>query len=412
MIQLPALVVLLACSAFFSSSEVALFSLSPLQLRRLDQTHPQAAQLLRAILHPPTRLLSTILIGNTFVNVGLSVLGYAIIVRLLPIAGEWTAVLIMTLVLLVFGEVVPKRIAFLWPERMALLYAWPLTLIMRGLTPLRIGLEHITHQFQHFFKPRGRTLSGDELETVVELSGEEGILRDTERDMLKSILRLEDLQARDVMTPRVDLVGYDLNDGEHELATIAKQAKVRQLPIYRGSFDQIEGLLDVRRFLLDPHHRLQSALSPPAYEPESAPLDQLLTRFLSDRRRTAIVVDEYGGTAGIITRGDIIEEITGDIDDEHGDHKQLFETAGTNRWMLDGQISLEQINQQLGTRLEAEGVDRLAGWIAAQLERMPRTGDQVIAQGCRAVVRQMRRHRITLVLLERQAPTTKQESES
>lgn len=400
-IQFAALGLLLVCSAFFSSSEVAFFSLNPLQLRRMEQTTPRAAQRIRHILHSPTRFLSTILIGNTVINVVISILGFALAVQLFPRHGEWISIVAMTLVLLVFGEVAPKRLAFLWPERMAMLYTGPLIAIIHALAPLRILLESMTERFQSAFQPRGRTLSDEEFESVVELSGERGILHEGERDMLKSIMRLENLEARDVMTPRVDLIGYDLNDEQEDLESVAKRAKVRQLVLYRDSIDRVEGFLDVRRFLLDKAHRAQPAWQPPIYVPESCPLDRLLTRFLRERQRSAVVVDEYGGTAGLITRGDILEEITGDIDDEHAEHKLLFEPAGPNRWLLDGQISLEEIGQKLDLHLEAEGVDRLAGWLAARLERLPRAGDVVTHQGCRAVVQQMRRHRVVLVLLER-----------
>lgn len=407
-IQFVVFGLLLAVSAFFSSSEVALFSLNPLQIRRLSRTHPNAAERIRTILNPPTRFLSTILIGNTLANVLVSILGFALLFQLFPEYGEWIAIAVITVVLLVLGEVAPKRIAFLWPERVSVLYAGALTLMMRALAPLRVGLEFITTQFQHAFRSRGRTLSDEEFETVVELSGEKGVLGEGERDMLKSIMRLEDLQARDVMTPRVDLVAYDLNDEQADLVAVAKRAKVRQLVLYRGSMDRVEGLLDVRRYLLDPAHRAQAAWLTPVYVPESSPLDRLLARFLRERRRAAIVVDEYGGTAGIVTRGDVLEEITGDIDDEHADHKLLFDPAGPNRWLLDGQISLEDINQKLDLDLEAEGVDRLAGWLAAQLERLPRPGDVVTHQGCRAVVQQMRRHRVTQVLVERLGESPKE----
>lgn len=404
LIQLFALILLLMGSAFFSSSEVALFKLSPLDLRRLDQSHPHAAAKLRMILHPPTRFLSTILIGNTLVNVALSVLGYAVMVQLFPTYGEGLAILLMTLLLLVFGEVAPKRVAFIWPDRLAVLYALPLTMIMRVLTPFRLLLQVVTDRFRDAFHPGGRPLSDDEFETVVEMSGERGVLQEGERDMLKSILRLEDLQARDVMTPRVDLIGWDLNDGHADLPAFAQRARVRQLVLYRGTIDQVEGVLDVRDFLLLSAHRVQAARHEAIFVPESCPLDKLLARFLRERRRAAVVVDEYGGTAGLVTRGDILEEITGEIDDEHADHKRLFEPAGPDRWLLDGQISLEEIDARLGLSLEAEGVDRLAGWLSAQLERLPRPGDVVTASGCRAMVQQMRQHRVTVVLLQVEAP--------
>jgi putative hemolysin len=195
-----------------------------------------------------------------------------------------------------------------------------------------------------------------------------------------------------------------LNHDPHELYATALRAHVRHLVLYRDSIDRVEGVLDVRHYLLDPGHRVQPAWHKPLFIPEACPLDRLLTQFLQERRRVAVVVDEYGGTAGVVTRGDILEEIVGEIDDELAEHKHVFDVTGSDRWLLDGQISLEQINQELNLHLEAEGADRMAGWIAARLERLPRPGDTVTAQGCRAVVQQMRRHRITLVQLERLAP--------
>jgi len=401
LLQLGLLLFTLSLSAFFSSAEVALFSMNPLQLRRLQEKHPIAADRVHDLLNPPTRLLSTILIGNTLVNVVISVLGFALALQVFPEHGEWIAIVTITLVLLVVGEIAPKRVAFIWPEKLALVYAAPLVFLMRVLQPLRTGLEQTTEQFRHLFEPRGKALSDEEFETVVDMSGERGVLEVGERDMVKAVLRLEDLQARDVMTPRVDLIAYDLNDDRVEVSSVARQAGVRQLVLCRGGLDQVEGFLDVRRFLLDPQRRVQAARLPPIFVPEAAPLDQLLGRFLREHRRAAIVVDEYGGTAGIVTRGDILEEITGDIDDEHADHRHLFEEVGPGRWLIDGQISLEEINEKLGLDLRAEGVDRLAGWLAARLEHLPRPGDVVTTDTCRALVQRMRRHRVTLVLLEK-----------
>ncbi len=395
-----ALLLLLGGSAFFSSAEVALFSLTPLHFRKLRRIDPPMAERLHTLLHPPTRFLSTILIGNTLINVLLATFGYAWLAARWPGHADWLIVGLLTVVLLLFGEVLPKRCAFLWPLQMARGYARPLTWIMTGLTPMRHGLELITQRFASAFQARGRVLSDEEFETVLDVSAEAGVLQPDEGIMLKSVLRLESLQARDVMTPRVDLIGYDLNDGPDILLTTARQAKVRQIVLYRGDIDNVEGVADVRAFLLDPNLRLQSARLPLHFVPESATLDHLLKHFITQQQRVAVVVDEYGGTAGLITRGDILEEITGDLDDEHNEHRLLFERVAPQRWLLDGQVSLEEVNARLDADLSAEGTDRLAGWVAAKLERLPRPGDAVTAQGFHAVVHQMRRHRITLVMLE------------
>jgi putative hemolysin len=411
LLQSGLLVILLVCSAFCSSSEVALFSLNPLHLRRLTLTHPKATQRIEHLLNPPTRLLSTILITNTLVNVLIAIVGYALVERMFPGQGEWITIVFVTLLLLIFGEVGPKRIAMLWPAHLAVWFSGPLTLVMVALTPLRAGLEKLTGLFRSAFQTRGRTLTEDEFETVVELSGERGVLQENERQMVKAIMRLEELRASDVMTPRVDLVGVDLHDRNADVLATALHTRTRQIVLYRDSIDQIESLLDTRRFLLDPGQRVQAARVPPLYVPEACKLDQLLARFLREHRRAAIVVDEYGGTAGLVTRGDILEEIIGEIDDEHTAQKRWFDPAGPDRWLVDGQASLEDIHSNLGLDLESEDGDRLAGWITEQLERLPRPGDVVEAQGCRAVVQKMRKNRITHVLLEK-LPEPEKEDEA
>ncbi len=401
LLQVLSLILLLGLSALFSSSEVAFFSMDPLRIRRLGEKDATAAARIKSLISPPTRLLSTILISNMAINVVVSVVGFALAENLFPGRGEGVAIVGMTLLLLIFGEISPKRIAMYWPEILCAWYAPILMATMKALTPVRIGLEKITETFHHVFRPRGRTLSEDEFASVVEMSEEEGVLQESERAMVKSVIRLEDLQAKDVMTPRVDIIGIDLQDSPSDPVTVARRTPLRQIPLYREQLDRIEGLLDTRRFLLDPGHDLRNAWMPPLFVPETCPLDKMLAQFLRERKRAAVVVDEYGGTAGIVTRGDILEEITGDIDDEHAAHKLLFESMGPNRWLVDGRVSLEEINTRLDLDLEAEGVDRLAGWIAAQLERMPQVGESVDAQSCRATVQHMRQHRITLAQLEK-----------
>lgn len=391
------LVFFLCSSAFFSSAEVAFFSLNPLQLCRLSQDHPRRAQRIESILRAPTRLLSTILIGNTLVNVAISTLIYALAVHVWGARADAAAMAFSIFLLLIFGEIGPKRIAVTHAETMASLYAPILKICIYILAPLRFALEKITRKSSHLFQPRGRTLSEDEFTTVVDVSHEEGVLNQEKRAMVRGIIRLEDLRARDVMTPRVDITGIDLEDKQANLKAAIKNAKVRHILLYRKDIDHVLGFMDVRSYLLNPGSRPEEAWVHPIYIPESCPLNKLLARFLREQRRVAIVVDEYGGTAGIITRGDVTEEITGDIDDEQGVHQLLFERVGPRRWIVDGRINLEKIEEELEIAFEEEGVDRIAGWLTARLERMPKPGDRVQAGDFHFVIRQMRRHRVTLI---------------
>lgn len=399
-LQLLLLFALLVCSGFFSSSEVAFFSLNPLQISRLATQDPAAAARIREILARPTKLLSTILTGNTLVNIVASAIGYSIVGRF---GGAWAAVItipLMTVVLLIFGEIGPKRLALRRPVRLAVLYTPVISVVISLSRPLRRLLEGITRSLAWIFHPRGHVLSGEEVTSVMEVSHQKGLLDADERAMLSGIMRLENLRASDVMTPRMDIIGIDLDDPSDDPVALARAAKVPYLPVFRETPDNIEGFLNVSEFLMDPDHDIPRSSGAPFYVPEAAPLNKLLAQFRKEKRRLAVVVDEYGGTAGIISRGDIIEEITGHID---GPEQYIIETLAPGKWLVDGQISLAELNQKLGLHLHEEGADRFSGWIISKSGRLPRFGESVLADGLRATVRKMRRHRITLVLLERLA---------
>ena len=396
-----AFVALMCCSAFFSSTESAYFSLNPLHVRRIGQRRPAAGARIHDILAAPTRLLSTILIGNTIVNVAIAAIGFSIAERLVPGRGESISIPVVTALLILFGEVSPKRIGLLFSEQLAVLYAPVLPWLIRAATPLRALLERITRTFEPVFRPRGKTLSEEEFETVLEISGEEGILNADELAMITAIIRLEDLKVRNVMTPRVDLVGLDLGDDPAGYLARARGSKRNYLLMYRDRIDNVEGFLDVRKFLLDPQHALEAARVPPFYVPENTPVSQVLTQFLREHRRIAVVVDEYGGTAGVITRGDMLEEITGEIYSELNKPRPLFQAAGPHRWLVDANISLEEVNRRLRVRLEAEGADRIAGWIATHAGHVPQQDDVVETQGVRVTVLQTLKQRVTLVQIEK-----------
>ena len=412
-IQCVVLLLLLLFSAFFSSSETCLFSLNSLQINRIREKHKSAARLIENMLEQPTSLLSTILIGNTLVNVCLASLGYVVLRDLGVQHAEAIAIPAGTALLLVFGEVAPKRIAMTHSAQMARLYARPLSFLIRVLKPFRFALERAAALFARDLHAADRSLTEDEFLTVVEVGEEEGVLDEEERTMVDGIIRLEETQASDVMTPRVDLIGIDLTDPPEEQEAVARGCRYRYLPLYRESLDAIEGFLDVPRFLLSGGHDLSIAVLQSKFVPETAPLDTLLTTFQKENCRVAVVSDEFGGTAGLITRGDILEEIAQDVDNEFGEEALEIQQVGEARWLVDGSVSLEDINYELDMDLEADGVDRVAGWVSAQAECIPRPGETVEAQNCRATVERVRRQRILLVMVEKLEPTeTQQKDES
>ncbi len=400
-IECFALLLLLVCSAFFSSSETCLFSLNSLQINQIRKKHACAAAQIEAMLSRPTSLLSTILIGNTLVNVSAASLGFVILHNLGVDHAEAIAIPVETAILLIFGEVAPKRIAMTHAADLAAFYARFLTFLIRVTAPFRFTLEKAAALFAADLTPVAKTLSEDEFLTVVEVGEEEGVLDEEERTMVDGIIRLEETQASDVMTPRVDLIGIDLTDPPEEQEADARRGRYRYLPLYRETLDHIEAFLDVPRFLLSEGHDLNIATLKPTFVPETAPLDVLLTTFQKENCRVAVVADEFGGTAGLITRGDILEEIARDVDNEFGEEIKTIQQAGQGRWLIDGSVSLEDINYELDMDLEADGVDRIAGWVTAQAEHIPRPGETVEAQGCRATVERVRRQRIMLVRIEK-----------
>ena len=236
---------------------------------------------------------------------------------------------------------------------------------------------------------------------MLDISREEGILNADELAMIKAIVDLEDMHASDVMTPRVDFLGIDLDDPAADAVEFARKSRRNFLLLYHGQFDEIAGFLDVRKFLLDPAHALAAATLPPVFIPESVPLNRLLTRFQKDKIRIAVVVDEYGGIAGVVTRGDVLEEITGDIYNELSKPRPIFQSAGPYAWLVDANISLEEINRKLRLDLQAETSDRLAGWITENLGSVPKQDDVVQAQGVRVRVMQTIRLRVALAHIEK-----------
>ncbi len=410
LIGLIILLGLFVLSAFFSSAETAFFSMNSLMVNRIKKAQPARAAMVELLLEQPTQLLSTILVGNTLVNVAASALGYTIL-RVLDVPrAEAVTIPVMTIALLIACEVIPKRIAMRHAGTMASLYAIPLYGLMYILKPARIILDRITKIFEHQLPEPRKSLNEEEFLTAVELGEETGVLNEEERTMVDGIIRLEETQASDVMTPRVDCVGIDLDDPPEEQIAVTQGCRFHFLPLYRETIDQIEGFLDVPRFMLNGGTDFSTSLIKPYYVPENAPLDALLTTFQRENRRIAIVADEFGGTAGLITRGDILEEIADDVENEFGEMPAVIQHTGPNAWLIAGSTSLEDINYELDLDLEAEGADRIAGWITAQLEHIPKAGEVATAQGVRATVERVRRQRIMMVQL-RKVRTTDEEPE-
>lgn len=407
-VQIVILILLVASSAFFSGSETALFSLSALQMQSLRNAGGFRARLV-LLLKKPAQVLSTLLIGNTIVNVVVAALGYSIIETVLetyfPNYLEYSAivsVVVITTLILLFGEIAPKRFAIRMPERFTGFVACPLYICYIIFAPFRILLEAFSTSIRRFLTPERKTLNDEELLTALNLSAEQGTLDSYELNMVDGIMQLSSMTASDVMTPRVDFVGIDLDEPEESYLALVRSQEYHFLPVYENTPDEIEGFLDVRAYLLDPEHDFEKAIRKPVFVPETATLDDILITMQRSRRHIVCVMDEYGGTAGLVTRGDILTVLTGDIPEDASEkpREDIVQTA-ENIWIIDGDTSLEEVNHSLDLELDTEGVDRISGWVIAQAGRFLRAGESVEAQGCRVKVLKHKKLRILMVELEK-----------
>ena len=319
LLSISALFVLFIFSAFFSASETVLFSLTPLQVRRLKDRRPAVGARIAEWLADPSRVLSTILAGNTLVNFAIAGLGYLLLERTVPLYAEVVSVPLFTLLLLLFGEIVPKQYALRHAESLAPACTRALNVGLVLLAPFSRLMVAGSRVFGNLLTRERRALSDDELRLIVESTAASGELDREEASMVEGVMRLPDLYALNEMTPRVHLVGVEASLPDAEKVARAEASDYPFLPVYCGDMDHVEGFLDTERLLSDPARNVRDAMERPLRVSEHEGLDDLLVRFMKTGRKIALVTDRWGGTAGVITRGDILELIVKPVVDDEAE---------------------------------------------------------------------------------------------
>jgi len=315
-LSISTLFVLFLFSAFFSASETVLFSLTPLQVRRLKDRRPAVGARIAKWQEDPSRVLSTILAGNTLVNFAIAGVGYLLLEKTVPRYAEVVSVSLFTLLLLMFGEIVPKQFALRHAERLAPWCAGALRVFLFLLAPFSRLMVAGSRVFGNLLTRERRALSDDEMRTIVKSAAASGELDSEEASMVEGVMRLPDLYALNEMTPRVHLVGVEAALPDAEKVAVAEASEYPFLPVYRGDMDHVEGFLDTERLLADPARRVCDAVERPLRVSEHEGLDDLLVKFMKTGRKIALVTDRWGGTAGVITRGDILELIVKPVVDD------------------------------------------------------------------------------------------------
>lgn len=379
------LIGLIVCSAFFSSSETGMLSLNRYRLRHLVKKEHKGAMLASNLLARPDRLIGVILIGNNLVNILIAMVGTAIAERYM---GEWAVIvvlpIILTLILLVFAEVTPKSIAAIFPERIAFPASYILQPLLFILYPFVYVVNAISNGLARLFgidlakAKLSDHLLPEELRTVVDEAGE--FIPDHHQGMLLNVLDLEKATVEDIMIPRNEVIGIDLDDGIEDIMELIRSTEYTRLPVYEGDINNVVGVLHLRnaaRFIQGDnstvtHDSIREHCSDPYFIPESTPLPTQLMNFQQQKRRTAIVVDEYGEVQGIATLVDLLEEIVGDFSTDIAEESEPDITECDADWFLiDGSTSVRDINRQLGWTLSTDGPKTLNGIIVEYLESIP-----------------------------------------
>lgn len=380
---------LFALSFFFSGSETILFSLTSVQRRRIASRSPAAGASIAECLGDSALLLSTLLVGNTLVNFAIATLGYRLFAARLP-GGGLVAVPVMTAALLLFGEIVPKQIALRYTEELAPACARLLLFWRAVLAPCNFLLKSVSSAFRRGLERERRALSDAELVSVIEAGAERGEFAAEDVAMIEGVLRLSELCANDEMTPRVDMDVYDADLPAAERTAAVARSRHRYLPVIRRSPDVVEGVYD----------RVSGKIEDALFVPETVTLDDLLVTFRRSRKPLAVVLDEYGGTAGVIAPDDILELIFGPKVFTNADNEPLIVREAPFSWIIDARANLDEVNREVGVDLEAEDTDRLSGWVAYHAERIPHVGQQIEADGCRVTILKRRHRRVLSVRLE------------
>ena len=385
-----ALGVLLLLSAFFSGSETALMTLNRYRLKHMADSGHRGALLAAKLLKRPDRLIGLILLGNNFVNILASSLSTIIALRLGGEAYIAVAAGILTLVILIFAEVAPKTLAALSPEKLAFPASWVYTPLLYVLYPLVWVVNGIANNLLKLLGIRvsdniGDTLSQEELRTVVIEAG--AMIPDNHQKMLLNILDLEKVTVDDIMIPRNEVDGIDINDPMDEILQVLKETNYTRLPVYQESIDNILGFIHLRRCMqlmmngeLD-KERLRTLIRQPYFIPEGTPLNTQLIHFQREKRRIGLVVDEYGDLQGLVTFGDLLEEIVGEFVTDPLDELDDVQDMGDGSYLVNGNASIRDLVRTMKWDLPTNGPKTFNGMILEHLESIPETGISVMISG-------------------------------
>ncbi len=406
--ELMGLGVLLLCSAILSGAEAAYFSLGRTRLKELAEQQGKTPGPLAPLLAQPHELLVTLLVGITLVNIGASALAAAIAEQLFGSKGLAIAIAAMIFLLTVFGEVLPMTLAVEHPLRFSSWVNRPVAWLSVIMKPIRVGLGALTAVTLRMVgseRPQGQPeISEEELRTLVDVGAREGVVERSEREMIHKVFELEDTLVREVMVPRPDMFCLDVTTEPAQVLPLLREQLHSRVPVYEETIDQIVGVLytkDLLPFLggLPAGFDLRQHLHPPYFVPGSKRADALLREFQAKKLHLAIVVDEYGGTAGLVTLEDLLEELVGEIRDEYDEDERLIQRVTPRSFRVSGRLPIDELNDTTGLQIPDDSFDTVGGWVLDLFGRVPHKGEKKQVDGVRVAVEKVERTRVLEVLV-------------
>jgi putative hemolysin len=401
-LALAGLIAFSGASFFFALAETSLFSLGKWQLRQLEQSAPAIGRIISRLLAAPQDLLATLVLGNSFANAGIVAVVLSEVWR-----RDWAEGLVMfgALWAVLFGcEAAPKTLAVRAPELWARRVARPMLILQKGSVSLRRISQYLTNSILAATAPAVQAapagFSDAEYQELLETAFQQGALAAGEKEIILQIIRLDRRQARDVMKGRTQMVCIPDDLSVEEMVAASRRAQHRRLPVYDETPDNIVGVLNTHSLLLDPGQDLDAVFEFPSFVPESMNLLQLLKSLQRQRRGLAIVRDEFGGTAGIVTIEDILAEVVGEIHHEHEPQQAVLESLGPGRWRVGGGVRLDNFRREYPPLAEIPGVETMAGLALHEFQVVPQAGESVLVGGLRLTVQAADERRIRELLVD------------
>ena len=395
------LLILVFCSAFFSSAETAYTCLNRVRLKNMANSGNKRAEKVLALAEDYDRLISSILIGNNIVNILSTSLATALFVRLLGSSGVTVSTVVMTIAILLLGEVAPKSIARVMNEKLAFAFFPVLSLIVRVFTPLNFVMGCWQNLIGRLVKEDEEpSVTEEEIMTMVEEAQSDGEIDEHESELIRSAIEFTDLCVEDILTPRVDIVAVDIGDTEDKIAARFAESGFSRLPVYEESVDDIIGILNEKDFYRNRGHRsVREMMTTPTCVMPNTRLSVLLKLLQQTKGHMAVVMDEYGGVIGIVTLEDILEELVGEIWDEHDEIVEEFQRLPDGRYRVECSANLDDLLEIFSIKKEYESVT-VSGWVLEEMGTFPQEGDTFDCEQLHVTVEKVDKRRVVQILIE------------